>query len=261
MKDESLHTIPLVKAVIAKYGIDCLDWEPAVIQKTLYDDYQAAKINVYKVIAGLALLQSDKFWTDWQTFQFIAQALNNNHPSASTIQEFSIGQLMVAVDTANKLRESVGSLSYTPVYSEEVAKFVAAQALNDGVWFLPEPLDFASNYASRTMMVCLDCHNKEYLDDENEMLCPTCTAKYDTTSLSSFSPNEERVKKGFGTNVKIVTEHPTLGVQKTLQRVLVNSDIRLDDNNPDHVCAAKLAVAVKYFLKRRKEAKHEIPNI
>ena len=256
MKDESLHTIPLVKFMIQHYGIECLEWEPAVILKTLNTDFQAAKVNVYKILSGISLLENDRFWNDWQTFQFIAQALNNNHPSASTVQELSVGQMMVAVDTANKLRESVGSLSYVPVYSEEVSKFIAAQALEQGVWFLPEPLDFASNYASKTTYTCLDCGNKEYLDDDEDV-CPVCTEKYDTTSLSSFTPNEDRVKKGFGTNIQIQTEHPTAGVQKTLQKLFTGFNL-LDENDPEHVCAAKLMVAINYMFSRRKEAKNEI---
>lgn len=256
MKDESLHTIPLVKFVIKKYGLDCLEWEPAVMLKTLNNDFQAAKINVYKVLAGISLLENDRFWNDWQTFQFVAQALNNNHPSASTVQEMSVGQMMVAVDTANKLRESVGPLSYVPVFSEEVAKYIAAQALDQGVWFLPEPLDFASNYASKTTYTCLDCGNKEYLDDDEDV-CPICTEKYDTTSLSSFTPNEDRLKKGFGTNIRIETEHPTVGVQKTLQKLFTGFD-RLDEHNPEHVCAAKLMVGIRYMFTRREEAKNEI---
>lgn len=259
MKDESLHTIPLVKFVISKYGLDCLDWEPAVMQKTLHEDFQAAKINVLKVLAGISLLENDRFWNDWQTFQFLCQPLNNNHPSASTIQELSVGQMMVAVETANKLRESVGKLSYVPVYSEEVCKFVAAQALNQGIWFLPEPLEFASNYASKTMLYCADCGNKEYLDDEQDDVCPICTGKYDATSLSSFTPNADRLKKGFGKNVKIITEHNTLGVQRTLQKLLTTKTPFLQEDNPDHVCAAKLLVGINYFLQRKKESKHEIP--
>lgn len=257
MKDESLHTITIVKALLKKYGPECVDWEPVVIQKSMYDDFKAAKINVYKALAGLSLLQNDRFWNDWQTFQFLAQALNNINPSAHTIYELSVANMMVAVDTANRLRESLGGISYVPVYSEEVSKFIAAQALNQGIWFLPEPLDFASNYASKTMLVCQDCGNEEYLDDE-ENVCPVCTAKYDGTSLSSFSPSEERIKKGFGTNVKIVTKHTTVEAQKILQKLFTsNGDLNLDEDNPDHVCAARLYTAVKYFLKRRQEAKNE----
>ena len=217
MKNESLHTIPIIKLLIEKYGYECLDWEPVVVQKTLYEDFQASKINVYKALTGIALIQNDRFWSDWQTFHFLAQSLNNITPSAATIQELSISQLMVAVDTANKLRESLGDFSYTPVYSEEVTKFIASQAMNQGVWFLPAPLDFVSPYVSKTMLVCKDCGNEEFFMDEDDEICPVCTAKYDATSLSSFSHNEDRVKLGFGTNTKVVSKHSTLGVQKVLQ--------------------------------------------
>ena len=65
------------------------------------------------------------------------------------------------------------------------------------------------------------------------------------------------LKKGFGTNIKIETEHPTAGVQKTLQKLFTGFD-RLDENNPEHVCAAKLMVGIRYMFTRRNEAKNEI---
>lgn len=258
MKDESLHTVTIVKAILKKYGPECLEWEPAVIQKSMFDDFQAAKLNVYKALAGLSVLQNDRFWSDWHTFQFICQPFNNLMPSVHTAKELSVAQMMVAVDTANSLRESLGALSYTPVFTEEVCKYVAAIALNQGIWFLPEPLGFASNYASKTMVSCQDCGNEEFLDDEEDTICPTCTGKYDATRLGEFSHDNSRVKKGFGTNTKIVTKHSTLGVQKTLQRLLSSKELpKLNEDNPDHVCAARLLVAIKYFLKRKQEAKNE----
>lgn len=257
MKDESLHPITIVKALVAKYGPECVDWEPVVIQKSMYEDFGAAKINVYKALAGLTVLQNDKFWNDWHTFHFLTQAFNNLNPSASTIQELSVAQMMVAVDTANQLRKSLGKMSYSPVYSEEVSKFIASQALNQGVWFLPEPLDFASNYASKTMIVCQDCGNEEYLDDEDDTICPICTGKYDATSLSSFSHDRKRVEKGFGTNTRIEVKYPTSGVQKILQDLLLSGPKNLDENNQDHICAARLYTSINYLFSRRKDAKRQ----
>lgn len=254
MKDESIHTIQIVKTLLKKYGPECLEWEPFVIKKTMFDDFAAAKLNVYKAIAGLSLIENDRFWSDWNTFHFVAQALNNIEPSASTIQEMSIGQLMVAVDTANALREELGSLSFVPVFSEEVAKFIASQALNQGVWFLPAPLHFASPYASKTVLLCKDCGNEEYFVDEEDEVCPVCTGKYDATSLSSFSHNEDRVKLGFGKNTTITTKYPTANVQRILHSLLTTTETKLDENNQDHVCAAKIYTAVTYMMKRRHEA-------
>ena len=258
MKDESLHPIVIIKTLLTKYGPDILEWEPAVVQKTMNEDLQAAKINVYKALACISLLENDAFWTDWQSFHFLAQALNNLHPSASTVQELSIGQLMVAVDIANTLRKEAHNLSYVPPFSEEVSKFIASQALNLGVWFLPRPLHFASPYASKTMLICKDCKNEEYFADENEEICPVCTAKYDTTSLATFSPNKDRLNAGFGKNVTVSTKHATIGVQKTLQSLLNTAgNIKLDPDNQDHICAAKIYTGIKYMMKRQKENKYE----
>lgn len=253
MQDESLSPVAIVKLLIEKYGAECADWEPEVIQKSMASDFQAAKINIYKGLAGLAIIQQDRFWNDWHTFHFLSQALNNIVPSAGLVQEMSIGQMMVAVTFAKQIREELGGLSYVPVFSEEVAKFVAAQALNQGVWYLPDPLGFASKYASKTVIHCNDCKNEEYFDEEEEPICPTCTAKYDTTSLSSFSPNKERLDKGFGTNVKVITKHSTLNVQKYLNKFLLGKSTNIDDNDQDQVCAVKLAIGI-YYLNSKKGA-------
>lgn len=251
MQDESLSPVAIVKLLIEKYGAECADWEPEVIQKSMASDFQAAKINIYKGLAGLAIIQQDRFWNDWHTFHFLSQALNNIVPSAGLVQEISIGQMMVAVDTATALRKELGGLSYVPVFSEEIAKFVAAQALNQGVWYLPEPLDFASKYASKTVMHCNDCKNEEYFDEEEEPICPVCTAKYDTTSLSSFTPNKDRLEKGFGKDVKIITKYSTAGVQKYLTKMLASSMPSFDDTSQDQVCAAKLYSAILYYHEKK----------
>ena len=252
MKDESIHTITLVRTLLKDLGPECIDWEPVVIQKTMYDRYQAAKLNVYKALGGLAVLQQDRFWHDWQTFHFLAQVFNNNTPSASIIQELSVAQLMVAVDTAIKLREELQSLSYIPVFSEEVSKFVASQALNQGVWYLPEPLAFASGYACKKVLVCKDCKNESFVEEEEDS-CPICTNKYDTTSLLEFSSDTRILNAGFGTNVHIQQKYPTTKVQEVFTKLLTGKNIALKETNQDHVCAAKVFMAVKYMHKRREE--------
>ena len=251
-KDESTHTFKLVQKVLQTFGGECVDWEPEVIMKSLVDTFKGvAKLNVSKILAGIAVLQNDRFWHDWHTFHFLCQPFNNLTATSGELQELSVGQMMVAVDTAIKLRESLSSLSYQPVFSEEVAKFIASRALDEGVWFLPEPLNFASKYASKRTLICKDCNNEELIGPEDEMLCPVCTGKFTTDSLSTFEHEEENVKKGWGRNVSIVEKHPTRNVQKILTS-LMYKNVTLSENNPDHVCAAKLAVAIQYLMARRK---------
>ena len=257
LADESLHALTLLKAVLTKYGAECADWDPVVIKKTLYDDFQAARVNVDKVLAGLSVLQHDKFWNDWQTFHFIAQAFNNTHPTGDTVQKLSVAQMMVAVDTADMIRQSLQSVSYVPVFSGEVAKFIAAQALDEGIWYLPEPLEFANCYSSKTVIHCNDCFNEEYLDDQEDVYCGVCTRKYDTTSLLEFAHNDKRLEKGFGKNTTIVVKNPILNVRTILDQLLEGGpdSVTVNEEDADFVCAARLYVALLYREKRLQEAK------
>jgi ribosomal protein L37E len=59
-------------------------------------------------------------------------------------------------------------------FSDDVAKFVACCALEEGVFCLPEPLDFAQDWAARPEYRCKECGRIDR-DDENDE-CDHCGA-------------------------------------------------------------------------------------
>ncbi len=192
----------------------------------------------------------ENFWDDWEHFHFLVQALNNNIPDSQTHKELTVGQMMVAVDIAMNIRFELGNLSYIPSFSEEVARYVAAQALNEGVWYLPEMLSFANKYSAGRRYHCKDCGNdSEILFDDG--LCDHCVDRFDTTRLGAWEPDPEMVRRGWGRNVELYEKNPTDKVKSRLEKALA-SDVTLQENQTD-VCVAKLVVALQYVGYRRKQ--------
>ena len=134
---EQTHPIRLLRELSLKYGYEWMEWAPSVLRTTIEEDYDGvsiARVNLSKALAAGAVAARDEFWQDWETFHFLCQALNNNIPSHEELQEHTVGQMMVAVDIATRIRKSLGDLSHVPEFSEQVARYIAAQALNQGVW-------------------------------------------------------------------------------------------------------------------------------
>ena len=256
---EQAHTIALFRDVIKRYGPECLDWEFSVFKRTLEKDLNTsvATINLHKIMAAISVADTDRFWNDWHVFHFVTQCLNNNIPVSSHIQDFSVGELMVAVDVANTIRKELGKASHVPEFSEEVSKFVAAQALEAGVWFLPEPLDFAQAYSAKRTCVCKDCGNHQDYVEKNDKICYVCTEKYDTESLKNFKADRNKLLTGKGTNTVIIEKNPTKGVAQVLDKYLMGT-ISEFDVTADSICAAKVVVGLEYLTMRRKQLQEQV---
>lgn len=257
-KSEQTHPIILLEDVLRRYGIECFEWEPAVFKATLAKDTKSsiAKVNIHKIMAAVTVADTDRFWNDWTVFHYVSQCLNNNIPAASHIQDFSVGELMVAVDIANSIRTKLGKASQVPEFSEEIAKFVAAQALEAGVWFLPNPLEFAQPYAAKRMSVCKDCGNHQFYVEKSDRVCYVCTEKYDTESLKSMKPSKDKIKKRKGINTVIVEKNPIAGVSSALDKYLMGRVTEFPVT-PDGICAGKIIVGLEYLTLRRSQYREQ----
>jgi len=223
------HPLLLDIVLLNKYGAAWLGWEPETVWAEIEDDFkQSISVHARNKIQALRTCHAVTTpWEAWGVFNVVCQAFNNNVPNFRILQKPSIAQLVVAVDIMKRIRDAV--------FSDEVEIFIATCFLDEGVSYLPPPVDFAQERAARPMYRCTAC-GKIDIDTENDM-CDLCGA-----------PASKLVRS--------YTHDPAPIAKRYAQR-LANSDILLEEN-PVDVPVARLILAHEYHLYRRRQLEEQL---
>jgi len=164
------HPLVLDAACLKAFQTDWLWWEPEIIHSELrrvFGQSTISTLNWQQIQACKTCHVVPTPWKEWEVFNTVIMALNNNIPDFHTMQKPSIAQVMVGLDIMSRIDSR-------QMFSEEVEKFIAAVFLEDGVYFMPPPADFAQEWASRPEYRCRRCGRIDR-DDMNDM-CDSCGA-------------------------------------------------------------------------------------
>jgi hypothetical protein len=132
------HPIVFDIALLAKYDLDWILWEPQTLWHEIKGDFRVPSISDHtcaKIQALRTLHINEWFWTKWEVFCWITQALNNNIPDFVALQKPSIAQLFNAVEISDMVRSG-------EEFSPEVQHWVAACMVDEGVFYAPKPISF-----------------------------------------------------------------------------------------------------------------------
>ena len=210
-------------------------------------DLTKNKIQAVKVLHG-----SDGFWKGWEVFAPTLQPLVNNIPRFDVLQTPTTAQMMVGIDIANSILRAP--------FSEEVARFVAACCLNDGVWYLPAPLDFAQVYASLPKYACRDCGN-EGPGHPEDGLCDVCSGRWSGAKNIDGKPSPESsyAHRGEGKNLRLFHVNDPEPVRVRYAEVK-SGGATLQEDQAD-VCVARLMVASDYMDLRRRQLAQQLKMV
>jgi len=159
----------------------------------------------------------------------VLQALNNNIPSFHTMQKPTVAQIMMALDVMGKID--------TQTLSEEVEMFIAAAFLDEGVYYLPPPVNVAQDWASRPRYRCRKCGRIDR-DDDNDV-CDSCGAP-DSELTKELERDHRPVEARYRKCVSLGDDRDEL--QETVVDVQV----------------AKLLVARDYVLYRQRQLSEQL---
>ena len=140
-QNHDTHPMLLYHMLSDRYGKEWLQWDTDSLWLTIQRDFPGWTIHDItkdKVNALKTLMVVDSYWQDWEVFEKVTQALNNNSVRFDLVQDPSLGQMMHSVSLAGQLRERK--------FDEEVGRYVAAVAQYAGVEYLPKPLNFAQPF-------------------------------------------------------------------------------------------------------------------
>lgn len=132
------HPIVLDLILFRHYGPQFLEWEAETLRRHIPEDFHSSslsELNLTKIQAVKTLHLVDTFWEDWEVFLWCAMALNGVFPDFSIMQAPTAAQCLVAVDTANRLRDDMP-------WSEEVKTFIEVSFRHDGLLVRVDPINF-----------------------------------------------------------------------------------------------------------------------
>lgn len=233
--DPSTHPVVLLSVLTQRYGAEWMEWEPSVLRMTLERDEGSnpSRAVLNKALAAAALATRDEFWHHHEHFHFLVQAINGVSPVVGEMQEHTLAEMMIAAWIARHIREELKSLSHMPEYSEDVSRYVAGHAKNNGVWYLKDtPLEFAHSFAVGKWYHCKDCnHDREVLFPDG--LCDFCVDRWNPEHLGSWNANSTLVRQGKGKNIEFYFKNPGEPVMKRLQELEARPGVGLGENQVD----------------------------
>lgn len=146
------HPIVLDMALIRKYGVEWMEWEPETLEIRIPEDFKVSGVsdlNLSKIQACKTLHLVDSYWQRWEVFGWCTMSFNGVFPNFDTMQVPAVGQILVSVDTANRIREDVA-------WSEEVQSYIRAVYKHDGIVCTQPPADFVHILTDKVDMVDVD---------------------------------------------------------------------------------------------------------
>jgi hypothetical protein len=249
------HPIAMTMALMEKFSVEWLEWEPETLKQEILTTFRATSVsehNWQKIQAVRTLTQTVGFWEEWHIFEKIIQALNNNVPRFDITQRCTVAQLMAGVDIANQVRKED--------FGDEIARYIAACAIEEGVTYLPPPVDFAGKTLSQPMYRCRDCGEVE--TDDLDGRCDFCTGRFQDEHPLNMKPMAQ-VPDSAGRNLEKFLKIDPEPARKRFEQVKGKNpdDLQLDDDNTEDVQAAKLMVAYNYMQLRRNQLVEQLEEL
>lgn len=249
------HPIVLDFALIKAFDLEWLTWEPETIWASVLDLFKSfvSEHNRAKIQAIQTLHVVQAPWEQWQVFEKVIQALNNNVPRFDVMQVPSLEQLYAGVDIMDTLRKEE--------FSQEVKSYMAAAVLNEDVFYVPSPLDFVQMEVSQPHYKCGDC-GQIYSALFHDGVCDTCTQKFDPEQGLTMRPKPELLQAGLGKNMQLYVKFNPDLVQKRWDEVRKKSEMDFDlQETQTDIQVAKLIVARDYMNVRRRQLAEQLVSL
>lgn len=249
-----MHPVAATMVLMEKFGHQWIYWEPETLKREILATFKATSVsdhNWNKLQAVRTIFTSISFWHEWPVFEKVIQALNNNLPDFTMMQRCTVAQLMAGIDMVFQLRREE--------YGNEIAKYVAACAVDQGVMYVPPPLEFAQTALSEPQYVCLDCGNVDE-DDLVDGRCDFCVGRY----MDHHNLNDKPapwVPDDVGHHIERFVKRDPAGARKRFEELKDKKEYDINDESADDVQAAKLVVAYKYMNLRREQLVSQLEEL
>lgn len=203
----------LMLALLDSYGPEVLEWEAETVKLTLERDGKSPSNSVWtKILAGRTILLSPSPWRQWEVFHWVCRALAGIPPNFVFLEIPELGHLLAGYELM-QVFDPKRETSY------EVDKFVAAAFRNEGIPYIPAPLDFAQAELENARVECLSCGAVHR--DDNDVSCVTCGAQDLAKVPYEYEDLRDAVKKGWKRLSKLELPQAVEELEKLPEEVAV----------------------------------------
>ena len=215
------HPLALLLLLIDKYGQEFVEWSAEVLRVTMNrDGIAASNRNMNKIYAARVLLASPSPWRQWNVFHWVCRALAGETPNFVFFEAPEICHMVVGVDCM-KIIDPPRLMSF------DVDKFVAAVFKDEGIPYIPSPLDFAQRELDDTKVECTTCGALHR--DDHDIRCITCGESTLVPVPSEFEQAKNECRSLFEARrgqplSRAVDGLPDTGAGSAVYRLLVEWD-------------------------------------
>lgn len=121
--DENAPAMVLLGITLKQYGLDALDYEPALLRTQIERDYDInlSEMQFDKLQAAMTVMSSDTFFDDWVVFETVCHLFHNEPVDADLVTPLDAEDIAVAMVEVTLIRRDIGD--NTLVFDEEVRAY------------------------------------------------------------------------------------------------------------------------------------------
>lgn len=132
-----LLAFPLCVLLLDELGPEYLSWTSEALHAELTERFGEVGVATWEKIQALRILQShDAYWREWEVFEKVTVALMGEPPIFSFVQTPEAEEVAISLSIAKKINNENS-------FDEDVLGYIASACLNDGLWYLEDPLKVA----------------------------------------------------------------------------------------------------------------------
>ena len=245
-KIDAPHPVSVLHAATAATGTkEWLMWAPETVQRALKAS-GASDAAIRSALAVQTVATREGFWNNYHQHHLLAQALCGLPFHTGQMDELPLRVLYLAVDGAIEVRHALGIS--IPVFSDEVAAYVAAQALRNQIWLLLDVLAFAQPHATKRRYHCTVCGSDGPVWVEDGY-CDVCSKRFTTEHLNEPLPSAEAVHAQQKSARYYSLNDPNIVID-ALRELAEKPDGHLPDG-PGGRCALRLLDVLEWLEDRR----------
>lgn len=124
-KDKTAPGFVLLGVTLKKYGMACLEYEPALLRDQIEKDFdiKLATIQMDKLQAAMAVMTTDSFYDDWRVFEATCHLFHNEATDTDLVTPLDAEDIAIGLAEATMIKNDVNDPSDTLVFDEEVRAY------------------------------------------------------------------------------------------------------------------------------------------